>query len=156
MNRSTDALIYAPAAAAYHLLTGSQLFPHSNPAVVISRHLNVPPPSLAARRAELARLDPVLAAALAKNPADRFPRCMDFAQAFTETAVPQGEGPTVAPTTPAPAARSRSAPATIQSARAQVGAHAERGAPRRRWLIPAAALAVAVLIAAIALAWRPG
>ena len=31
---------YALAATAYHLLTGSQLFPNSNPAV-ISRHLNV-------------------------------------------------------------------------------------------------------------------
>jgi hypothetical protein len=32
---------YALVATAYHLLTGSQLFPNSNPAVVISRHLNV-------------------------------------------------------------------------------------------------------------------
>ena len=31
---------YALAATAYHLLTGFQLFPHSNPAVVISRHLD--------------------------------------------------------------------------------------------------------------------
>ena len=38
---------YALAATAYHLLTGSQLFPHSNPAVVISRHLNAAPPVLA-------------------------------------------------------------------------------------------------------------
>ena len=34
---------YALAATAYHLLTGSQLFSHSNPAVVISRHLNASP-----------------------------------------------------------------------------------------------------------------
>jgi serine/threonine protein kinase, bacterial len=33
---------YALAATAYHLLKGSQLYPHSNPAVVISRHLNAP------------------------------------------------------------------------------------------------------------------
>src|ERR1700694_3464653 len=32
----------ALASTAYHLLTGSHLFPHSNPAVVISRHLNSP------------------------------------------------------------------------------------------------------------------
>src|SRR5271165_7061680 len=70
---------YALAATAYHLLTGSQLYPHSNPAVVISRHLNTPPPAFAATRPELAPLDPVLAAALAKNPEDRFPRCSDFA-----------------------------------------------------------------------------
>ena len=41
---------YSLAATAYHLLTGSQLFPNSNPAVVISRHLNVPPPVLADSR----------------------------------------------------------------------------------------------------------
>jgi serine/threonine-protein kinase len=34
---------YALAATAYHLLTGSQLFPNTNPAVVISRHLNASP-----------------------------------------------------------------------------------------------------------------
>ena len=41
---------YALAATAYHLLTGSPLFPNSNPAVVISRHLNSAPPSLADTR----------------------------------------------------------------------------------------------------------
>ena len=35
---------YALAATAYHLLTGSQLYPSCNPAVVISRHLNAEPP----------------------------------------------------------------------------------------------------------------
>jgi len=64
---------YALAATAYHLLTGSQLFPHSNPAVVISQHLNAAPPVLADTRPELAALDPVLAVALAKDPKDRFP-----------------------------------------------------------------------------------
>jgi serine/threonine-protein kinase len=49
---------YALAATAYHLLTGSYLFPHSNPAVVISRHLNNPPPALSEKRRELAPLDP--------------------------------------------------------------------------------------------------
>ena len=78
---------YALAATAYHLLTGSQLFPHSNPAVVISRHLNVAPPPLAHIRPELADLDPVLAVALAKNPADRFPRCADFARELVRASV---------------------------------------------------------------------
>ncbi len=59
---------YSLAATAYHLLTGSPMFPQSNPAVVISRHLNTPPPPLAATRPELAPLDPVLARALAKDP----------------------------------------------------------------------------------------
>jgi serine/threonine protein kinase len=78
---------YALAATAFHLLTGSQLFPHSNPAVVISRHLNSPPPRLADTRPELAAWDSVLAAALAKDPDDRFPRCADFARALAEQAV---------------------------------------------------------------------
>lgn len=75
---------YALAATAYHLITGTQLFPHSNPAVVISRHLNATPPALADSRPDLAGLDPVFAIALAKSPGDRFPRCSDFAQALVE------------------------------------------------------------------------
>src|SRR5271163_837037 len=81
---------YALAATAYHLLTGSQLFPHSNPAVVISRHLNPEPPALADTRPELAALDPALAIALAKDPKDRFPRCIDLARALAEQMTPDG------------------------------------------------------------------
>src|SRR5258705_1856392 len=92
---------YSLAATAYHLLTGSQLFPHSNPAVVISRHLNSPPPALADSRPELANLDPVLAVALAKDPQGRFPRCSDFARAFAEDAATRGPPASAAPTTPA-------------------------------------------------------
>jgi serine/threonine-protein kinase len=73
---------YALAATAYHLLSGAHLFPHSNPAVVIGRHLGTTPTPLADTRPELAALDPVLATALAKNPADRFRRCADFANAL--------------------------------------------------------------------------
>ena len=75
---------YSLAATAYHLFTGSQPFPHSNPAVVIGRHLNQAPPACADTRPELAALDPVLSTALAKNPRDRFPRCADFARALAE------------------------------------------------------------------------
>ena len=98
---------YALAATAYNLLTGSQLFPHSNPGVVIGRHLNATPPALADTRPELG-LDPVLAVALAKDPNDRFPRCTDFAHALALTrgeAVPP-LGP-LASTRPAPVVRNR-------------------------------------------------
>src|SRR6476661_6127566 len=101
---------YALAATTYHLLTGSQLFPHSNPAVVISRHLNSPPPALADTRPELAAVDPVLAAALAKDPGDRFARCADFARALAEQAAPSAAS-SAAPTTPAPAGRKAASPA---------------------------------------------
>ncbi len=73
---------YALAATAYHLLTGAPPFQHSNPAVVISQHLTALPPSLAARRPELANLDPALRKALSKDPADRYERCVDFAHAL--------------------------------------------------------------------------
>ncbi|WP_166904374.1 serine/threonine-protein kinase [Mycobacterium sp. DL440] len=80
---------YALACTAYHLLTGMQLFAHANPAVVVSRHVNSKPPALAEMRPELADLDPVLAKALAKNPADRFISCGTFAHALAdETPLP--------------------------------------------------------------------
>ena len=61
---------YSLAATAYHLLTGSQLFAHSNPAVVIGRHLTAAPPALADTRPGLAEaVDSALAVALSKDPA---------------------------------------------------------------------------------------
>ena len=93
---------YALAATAYHLLTGTHLFTHTNPAVVISRHLNTAPPALADTRPELAALDSVLAAGLAKNPDDRFARCSDFAHALAEQVADTPAATPMAPTTPAP------------------------------------------------------
>jgi serine/threonine-protein kinase len=75
---------YALAASAFHLLAGVPPFRDSNPAVVISKHLAAPPPRLATFRPELAHLDPALSRALAKNPAERYPRCLDFARALGE------------------------------------------------------------------------
>jgi serine/threonine-protein kinase len=73
---------YALAGTAFHLLTGSPPFAHSNPAVVISRHLNEAPPRPGNARPELAHFDETFARALAKAPGDRFPRCRDFAAAL--------------------------------------------------------------------------
>jgi serine/threonine-protein kinase len=73
---------YALAATAFHLLTGSPPFHHSNPTVVISQHLTASPPAVGDRRPELSALDPVLGKALAKDPRDRFVSCMDFARAL--------------------------------------------------------------------------
>jgi serine/threonine-protein kinase len=92
---------YALAATAYHLLTGTYLFPHSNPAVVISHHLTAQPPALADTMPGLARLDPVLAVALAKDPDDRFYSCSDFTTALTEQAATDGAVSPVALTRPA-------------------------------------------------------
>ncbi|WP_445161440.1 serine/threonine-protein kinase PknH/PknJ [Mycobacterium sp. Dal123C01] len=145
---------YALAATAYHLLTGSHLFPHSNPAVVISRHLNAPPQALAEGRPELAPLDPVLAAALAKDPEQRFQRCADFVRALaeqsarnrtpsstnrTEPAPYLGKGATVMPSEPS------AGPVTTRPSAAQA----------RRWLVPVSVTAAIFLVGALALTWRP-
>jgi serine/threonine protein kinase, bacterial len=73
---------YALACTAFHLLTGTPPYVDTNPAVIITKHCMAPPPSLQQRRPELARLDPVLARAMAKAPADRFASCREFAAAL--------------------------------------------------------------------------
>ncbi|MEE3063041.1 MAG: serine/threonine-protein kinase [Actinomycetota bacterium] len=73
---------YALGCTAFNLLTGAAPFQNSNPAVVITQHLSTPPPPVSGRRPELADLDGALAKALAKNPADRFATCTDFAAAL--------------------------------------------------------------------------
>src|SRR3984885_1131594 len=77
---------YALAATAFHLLTGTPPYQHSNPVAVISQHLNATPPKLSERRPELAYLDPVLSKALAKDPAERFDRCREFAAKLAQRA----------------------------------------------------------------------
>lgn len=135
---------YALAATAFHMLTGLQLFPHSNPAVVISRHLSSPPPQLGNTRSDLARLDPVLAVALAKSPDERFARCRDFALTLAEEAVAaRGEA--------SPTALTKSAAAS--SKLANLSAHQHTRAPnlaarQRRWW----AITAAIVVGALAIA----
>jgi Protein kinase domain len=71
---------YALACSAFHLLTGAPPFDYPNLAVVVTHHVSSAPPSIGARRPELAGLDPVFARAMAKNPSDRFASCAEFAQ----------------------------------------------------------------------------
>jgi serine/threonine protein kinase, bacterial len=136
---------YALAATAYHLLTGSPLFPQSNPAVVISRHLTASPPALADSHPELAALDdPVLATALAKDPADRFTRCTDFARAFAQAAPPATRGAATALTMPAPVASRPPVGAAVPLVQADTDGQERR---RRPWLLVAAAIAVVAITA---------
>ena len=105
---------YALAATAFHLLTVGPPYPHSNPVAVISRHLTAPLPKLSDHRPELANLDEVFSRALAKDPADRFEQCRDFAAALTRQAdIEAGAVTTVAAPimrseTPKPQRRKRS------------------------------------------------
>lgn len=97
---------YALAATAFHLLTGSPPFVHTNPAVVISKHLNAPPPPIAEKRPELALLDGAVSKALAKNPLDRYPHCQDFADAFARGAGGERRvGPTASTQVAVPSAK---------------------------------------------------
>ena len=99
---------YALAATAYQLLTGFPPFHNVNPAVVISQHLTAKPPPIGSRRPELSSLGPVFEKALAKAPADRYAKCIDFARALascigTPGALPDdSEATRLATATPAP------------------------------------------------------
>ncbi|MBU9762925.1 protein kinase [Mycobacterium sp. TNTM28] len=91
---------YSLAASAFQLLAGHSPFHHSNPAVVISKQLNEPPPSLRTVRPELAYLDDVMLKGMAKDAGGRYPRCSDFAKALA-TAQPTPAAPTPVPQRPA-------------------------------------------------------
>ena len=135
---------YALAATAFHLFTGAQP--------------DGPPLKLVDVRPDLAHLDQVLSTALARDPADRFDRCRQFATALRERAADSksddsaeaavGVAGHAAGHDGSPA--SRSAPAgrhrgTTQSTVAKSGRGA--GGRRRRWMLLGAATVVVALIA---------
>jgi serine/threonine-protein kinase len=137
---------YALAATAFHLLTGQPPFSHSNPAVVIGRHLNAPAPKLADHRADLAALDPVMAAAMSKDPAGRFNNCHDFVLALAQRLeVGRGALPETQIAIPIPGpAYSQSDPGSApQSAPAD-----QKSRSRRRALLWGVPIATVVLAAA--------
>lgn len=158
---------YALAATAYHLLTGSHLFPDSNPAVVISHHLSAKRPPMSASHPELAALDAAFAVALAKDRDNRFPSCGDFARALTDQSTPQFASwgaptmPAQTPNWPAPAQPNMPPPPPRPPAPVQYGPFTDtspndKAGTSRRWLIPVLVAAAAILlVAGITLLWRP-
>jgi serine/threonine protein kinase, bacterial len=131
------------AATAFHLLTGSPPFHHSNPTVVISQHLTASPPAIADKRPELSALDPVLAKALSKDAKDRFINCMDFARALAHRLGVEPE-----------ADNDRTATSVPIATRSHGGRHEAQPVPRRKYLRPAyivPAVLAALLLVAIAL-----
>ena len=74
---------YALGCTAFHLLTGTAPYDNSNAAVVISQHLSAPPPLIGERRPDLVDLNAAISKVLAKDPANRFASCSDFATALT-------------------------------------------------------------------------
>jgi serine/threonine-protein kinase len=129
---------YSLAATAHELFTGAPLFVDDNPAVVIGQHLNAPPRPLAATRPDLADLDPVMARALAKNPAERFASCSEFAQALRR------RGTAVLPVVP-----------NEQDWLLPAATPVARQGGSARWLIAAGVLAVVMLVLGFVLYLRP-
>jgi serine/threonine protein kinase len=132
---------YALACTAFHLLTGAPPYVHSNPAVVITRHVIAPPASIGERRPELAALDWVFAVAMAKIPSARFGSCEEFTHELRQSLKPgstSGRRQIAFPETrPVPAATAPSLP------RSPV---VKPRAPRRGLLI-GAVLGISLLIA---------
>jgi serine/threonine protein kinase len=77
--------LYALACTGFELLCGTPLFGRDESLTVMYAQLYVPPPSARAWRRELpVAVDRVLATALAKNPADRYATCGQFAAELFE------------------------------------------------------------------------
>jgi len=130
---------YALACTAFDLLTGAPPYVDSNPAVVITKHVAAQVPSLGERRPELAALDPVLAKALAKTLADRYPSCRDFARELNYRLNPPSGGADRPPPPPPP---SPGAPApTLVTVTRRV--------PRSRLVAALAVIAVLVTAAGV-------
>ncbi|MEU7768545.1 serine/threonine-protein kinase [Nocardia sp. NPDC049190] len=73
---------YSLACTLFWMLTGTAPYPAATPMDVVNSHIYAPIPLLSRVRPGLpAALDPVLARAMAKRPADRFASCAEFAAA---------------------------------------------------------------------------
>ena len=138
---------YALAATTYHLLTGAQLFPNSNPAVVISHHLNSSPPSLADTRPDLSAFDAVLSRSLAKAPENRYEHAADFSRALIGLSSLGGASdPTQQARISMPRAPTHGRQASESPVRTEAGVKAQR-----RYLFTAVAATVGLLLLATTL-----
>ena len=134
--------IYALGAVLHYALTGQAPFPRENELATLFAHTNAPRPRPSAVRAGLSPLlDPIVAQAMAVDPADRFQSAGALARAL-DAAV---EGDETVPLAPVEAGAART------DRRRPGGARPRR--PRRWPWLAAAAVAVA---AAAAVAVRPG
>lgn len=86
--------LYSLACVAYYLLCGAAPYGWEQGPAALRAHLNARPPTATSLRPDLpAAVDIVLAAALAKDPADRYPTCAEFAAAL-QAALGLGAGGT--------------------------------------------------------------
>ncbi|TKD12380.1 protein kinase domain-containing protein [Polyangium fumosum] len=91
--------LYALGCVAFQLLTGSTPYPMRNMVHLLQAHQRAPVPLASSVHPELAPFDAVLARALAKNPADRYPSCGAFARDLVRVGSPKAAA---APSSEAP------------------------------------------------------
>jgi len=115
--------LYALACTAFELLCGAPPFGAEQGLTLMYSQLYAPPPVAAARRSGLpAAVDPVLARALAKDPADRYPSCGRFA-AELRAALGLGSVLRAAPApSPGPARPGATQPSATQPSATRPGA----------------------------------
>jgi Protein kinase domain len=82
---------YSLACVAYECLTGEIPFPREGQLALMAAHLTAPPPRATTRRPDLSSdVDGVLARAMAKDPAARYPSCTAFVTALVEAVTGTG------------------------------------------------------------------
>ena len=94
---------YALACASFEILSGAPPYQRDADLAVMWAHVSTPPPSLSGQRPELpAAVDAVIARAMAKSPADRFPTCIAFAIALRQALGADASLPDLAAAEPGP------------------------------------------------------
>jgi serine/threonine-protein kinase len=134
--------IYSLGCVIFESLAGGTPFHRETEVAVLWAHMREDPPPLSEVRPDLPReLDVVLRKAMAKSPEDRYGSCRelvaDLRHALGVAAVETYAGRTVDEPERRPASSERT---VVQ----------RRTGPRRRWLVPAAALSAAALLSGLA------
>ena len=94
---------YALACASFEILSGAPPYQRDDDLAVMWAHVSTSPPSLSGQRPELpAAVDAVIARAMAKSPADRFPTCIAFALALRQALGADASPPDLAAAEPGP------------------------------------------------------
>ena len=84
VDRRSD--LYSLGCVVYEMLAGEPPYTGPTPQAIVAKRLTGPPPPLGAVRDVPEALEQVIHRALARNPADRFASCREFATALTDAA----------------------------------------------------------------------
>ena len=119
--------VYSLGSTLFECLTGRVPFPGSTPAEVADHHLATPPPRVSELRPDLpSTLDDIVAQAMAKDPADRYPSTRHLAEAVA--LVRSGDASSIAAPAAAPTAATTATAAAFPTTSA-VPVGAEAGSP---------------------------